>query len=98
MAGAVEPGDVLDVSAHMLASARAGAWDQVTTQSAERDRLLRLLPLADASAAETMKTLLAHNEEVKSLVAKARDDLGEALGQHRHSHRALNAYWHAAID
>ena len=98
MDGAMEAGEILDVSAHMLASARAGAWDEVTTQSAERDRLLRLLPLADASSAETMKTLLAHNEEVKTLVAKARDDLGEALGQHRHSHRALNAYLHAAID
>ncbi len=98
MAGAMQSGDILDVSARMLASARAGAWDEVTTQGAERDRLLRLLPLSDASALETMKTLLAHNEEVKTLVAKARDDLGEALGQHRHSHRALNAYLHAAID
>ncbi len=98
MAGAMGPGDILDISAHMLASARAGAWDEVTAQSAERDRLLRLLPLADASALETMKTLLAHNEEVKTLVAKARNHLGEALGQHQHTHRALNAYLHAAID
>ncbi|WP_266184027.1 flagellar protein FliT [Dyella humicola] len=82
----------------MLASARAGAWDEVTSQSAERDRLLRLLPLSGTSALDTMTTLLAHNEEVKTLVAKARDDLGEALGQHQHSHRALNAYLHAAID
>ena len=98
MAGATGPDGILDVSAHMLASARAGAWDEVTTQSAERDRLLRLFPLSDASALATMKTLLAHNEEVKTLVAKARDHLGEALGQHQHSHRALNAYLHAAID
>jgi len=98
MAGAMEPGEILDVSAHMLASARAGAWDEVTAQSAERDRLLRLLPLAGASALETMTTLLAHNEEVKTLVARARDELGEALGQHQHSHRALSAYLHAAID
>jgi hypothetical protein len=98
MAGATGPGEILDISAHMLAAARAGAWDEVTAQSAERDRLLRIVPLADASALETMKTLLTHNEEVKALVAKARDDLGEALGQHRHSHRALNAYLHAAID
>jgi hypothetical protein len=98
MAGAMEPSEILDVSAQMLASARVGAWEEVATQSAERDRLMRLLPLADASALETMKTLLAHNEEVKALAGKARDDLGEALGQHQHTYRALNAYLHAAID
>jgi flagellar protein FliT len=98
MAGAMKPGELLDVSAHMLASARAGAWEEVAAQSAERDRLLHLLPMADTSALETMKTLLAHNEEVKALAGKARDGLGEALGQHQHTHRALNAYLHAAID
>jgi flagellar protein FliT len=94
---AMKPGEILDVSGRMLASAHAGAWDEVTAQSAERDRLLPLFSMSDVSALETMKTLLAHNEEVKALVARARDELGEALGQHQHTHRALNAYLHAAI-
>lgn len=87
---------VLDASTRMLASARAGEWDELAKHVAERDRLLQQLPATDAMA-ETFRTLLAHNEEIKALVGGARDELGDALGQHRRTHRALNTYLHTAI-
>jgi hypothetical protein len=90
--------DILGVSAKMLASAQADAWDDVAAHGTERDRLLRLLPMSGPSALELLQTLQAHNEQIKALVGKARDDLGEALGQHRRTHRALSAYLHTAID
>lgn len=89
--------EILEVSTRMLALAKASAWDDLTGHAAERDRLLQLLPVTDPSMADTLKVLLAHNEEVKRLVGGARDDIGQALGQHQRTHRALNAYLHTAI-
>ena len=90
--------DILGISAAMLACAQAGRWDDVAAHGAERDRLLQLLPTSDPSALEILKTLLSHNERIKTLVGTARGDLGEELGQHQRTHRALNAYLHTATD
>ncbi len=88
---------LLDASAAMLTAARAGNWGLVSTLEAERSRLLGLLPSGDPSALETLRTLLAHNEAIRALAGKARDDLGQELGQHQHTHRALSAYLHTAV-
>jgi hypothetical protein len=89
--------EILEASARMLASARAGAWDDLAEHGAERDRLLKQLPVTDASSIETLKVLLAQNEQIKALVDSARDGIGQALGQHQRTHRALSAYLHTSI-
>lgn len=89
--------EVLEASARMLASAQASDWDELANHTAERDRLLQQLPVAEASSNETLKILLAHNEQTKALVGSAREDIGQSLGKHHRTHRALNAYLHTAI-
>jgi flagellar protein FliT len=87
--------EILEASSRMLASAEASAWDDLADHTAERDRLLQKLPVTEVALA-TLKTLLAHNEQVRALVGGARDELGQALGQHQRTHRALSAYLHTA--
>jgi hypothetical protein len=97
MAAVVTITDVLDTSTRMLALAQAGDWNGLGTAAVERDRLLQQLPTADTSMLDALETLLAHNERIRTLVGDARDELGQALGQHQRTHRALNAYLHTAI-
>lgn len=97
-AAMVDASAILGVSANMLAAAQAGAWDELAVQVTERERLLRRWPTTDVSAIETLKALQMHNDEIKTLVGKARDHVAEALGQHQRTHRALSAYLHTAAD
>lgn len=89
--------DILKISADMLAAAEAGDWDGVASHGADRSRLLELLPITDHAVIATLKLLLAHNEQIKVLADDARAGVGEALGQHQHRHRALNAYLGAGV-
>lgn len=90
--------DILSVSARMVAAAQAGDWDEVGARETERASLLADLPVSDAAQIETLRTLLAHTEQVRQLAAAARDALGEAMGQQQQRHRALSAYLNAGFD
>lgn len=90
--------ELLQASARMAASARAGDWDSVALHQAERSRLLEAVSLDDPAMADTIRVLLQDNEETFRLVGAARDMAGEALGQHQHRHRALHSYLKASLD
>ncbi|MHA6205497.1 flagellar protein FliT [Dyella soli] len=90
--------EILAVSGGMLAMARAGDWAGVTAGEAERKRLLQALPANEPALLGPLKSLLAHNEEIKALAGSARDDISRALGQHQQAHRALSTYLQAAVD
>ena len=92
------PDGILDLSVRMLALAHAGDWEGVALLEVERGRLLDLLPAADPSMQETMKTLLVHNEEIRVLAGQAQERIGKAMDQHQLRHRALSAYLHAGSD
>jgi flagellar protein FliT len=98
MATAMAMEAILQVSTQMLTAARAGDWDGVTAQGVERSRLLERLPVDDPAMINTLKTLLAHNEEIRGLAGEAREGASRALNEHQHRHRALSAYLHAGID
>lgn len=89
---------LVDISARMLTSARHGDWESVGQLEGERRSLLESVRLDDPSALPVLKILLAHTEEVRTLAARHREELGDALGQHQQRHRALSAYLHASID
>jgi flagellar protein FliT len=91
-------GAILDVSTRMLALARAGEWTEMASLDAERQRLLASLPMTAMSVGDTLSTLLAHNEEMRTLATEARSQAGEALDQHQQRHRALSTYLHVGID
>ncbi|HET6554913.1 MAG TPA: flagellar protein FliT [Dyella sp.] len=89
---------ILDISARMLAAARAGDWDAVARLESERRCVLEQVRLDGPAALPVLKTLLAHTEAVRSLAGQHREQLGEALGQHQQRHRALSAYLQASLD
>ena len=94
----METEDILQISARMAAAARAGDWDAVSSRDAERSLLLEQLAVTDPSIADTLKTLLADNEEIRGLATTAREAARQALDEHQHRHRALSVYLHAGID
>ena len=89
---------LLEVSTRMLSAAREGDWDNVAALEAERGALLTSVATTDPASLPVFKTLLAHTEEVRALAGQQRERLREAMGEHQHRHRALNAYLHAGHD
>jgi hypothetical protein len=87
---------VLEVSARLLQSARAGAWDSMTADVTQRENLLRALPLSGEKVREALETLQLHNEEIRALASNARDAVSQQLSEQQRNHRALNTYLHNA--
>jgi len=82
----------LTVSASMLAAAREGHWDSLPELDAERQPLLRAGHPRDARSRELLQQLLACNEEMLDLAARARTEVAGALGRHGYAHQALRTY------
>ena len=89
---------LLDLSERMLAAARAGDWETVTSLEAQRSQQIVSLPVAEADALPLLRQLLAHTEEVRELARCQRERLGADLGEHQHRHRALSAYLVAGAE
>ena len=82
----------LEVSASMLAAARGGRWDSLPGLDAERQPLLHAGHPRDARSRELLQRLLACNEEMLDLAARARAEVADALSRHGHAHHALRSY------
>ena len=82
----------LAVSDSMLAAAREGHWGSLPGLDAERQPLLRGGHPRDARSRELLRQLLACNEEMLDLAARARSEVADALGRHGYAHHALRAY------
>ena len=82
----------LAVSTSMLAAAREGQWGSLPGLDAERQPLLHAGHPRDTRSHELLRQLLACNEEMLDLAARARADVAEALGRHDYAHQALRAY------
>jgi hypothetical protein len=82
----------LAVSASMLAAAQEGRWDSLPGLDAERQPLLHAGHPRDARSRELLRQLLACNEEMLGLAARARGEVADALGRHGYTHQALRAY------
>ena len=82
----------LEVSNAMLAAAREGLWDSLPRMEVERAPLLRAGHPRDGRSRELLEQLLACNEEMLDLAARARTQVADALSRHGYAHRALNTY------
>ncbi|MEW9572820.1 flagellar protein FliT [Rhodanobacter sp. Si-c] len=82
----------LEVSNAMLAAAREGQWDSLPRMEVERAPLLRAGHPRDERSRELLEQLLARNEEMLDLAARARDEVADTLSRHGYAHRALNTY------
>lgn len=82
----------LEVSNAMLAAAREGDWDKLPRMEVERAPLLRASHPRDMRTRELLQQLLACNEEMLSLAARARAEIANALVKHGHAHQALRTY------
>ncbi|MFK2878573.1 flagellar protein FliT [Rhodanobacter hydrolyticus] len=82
----------LEVSNNMLAAAREGQWDSLPKMEVERAPLLRASHPRDDRSRELLEQLLACNEEMLSLAARARAQIADALSRNGYAHRALNTY------
>ncbi|WP_266171295.1 flagellar protein FliT [Dyella subtropica] len=85
----------LQLSTQMLECARRGEWERVAELEAERAAALTSLVEAEPAA---VHTLLEQNRELTLLTAAARGEIGRAMGEQRHAHRALNAYLGAGVE
>jgi flagellar protein FliT len=82
----------LAVSASMLAAARDGRWDSLPGLDAERQPLLHADHPRDTRSRELLQQLLACNEEMLDLAARARAEVVDALSRHGYAHHALRTY------
>jgi hypothetical protein len=82
----------LAVSGSMLTAARAGCWDKLPGLDAERRPLLHASHPRDTRSRELLQQLLARNEEILGLAARARAAAAGALGRHSYAHQALRTY------
>lgn len=82
----------LAVSTSMLTAAREGHWSSLPGLDAERQPLLRAGHPRDTRSRELLQQLLACNEEMLDLAARARTEVADALGRHGYAHQALRAY------
>ncbi|GAB3789534.1 flagellar protein FliT [Dyella agri] len=82
----------LAVSSSMLTAARDGRWDSLPRLDAERQPLLRASHPRDRRSRELLQQLLACNEEMLDLAARARAEVADALSRHGYAHHALRTY------
>lgn len=76
----------------MLALARDGQWDSLPKMEVERQPLLRATHPRDERSRDLLRQLLACNQEMLALAARARAEVASALSRQAHARQAMNAY------
>ena len=80
------------MSLQMLEAAETGNWAGVAALRLEYQDLLRREHPANEATRQTLLVLQQQNQELLELAGHARAGIARELGQHRQTHRALNAY------